>query len=99
MLDEDGRLRAGERLLGAAQQVELGALDVDALRIVSEGVNRVAATGATGLLMSTHYTRILRYVKPDFVHVFAKGQIVESGGPELAEELEAHGYEKYTHKV
>ncbi|HEV2636533.1 MAG TPA: Fe-S cluster assembly ATPase SufC [Actinocrinis sp.] len=71
-------------------------LDVDALRIVSEGVNRVRATGEVGILLITHYTRILRYIQPDFVHVFAAGRIVESGGPELAEVLEAEGYEKYT---
>ncbi len=70
-------------------------LDIDALRVVSEGVNRVRATGATGLLLITHYTRILRYVKPDFVHVFVAGRIVEEGGPELAEKLEAEGYERY----
>jgi len=70
-------------------------LDIDALRVVSEGVNRVGATGQTGLLLITHYTRILRYVTPDFVHVFARGRVVEEGGPELAEKLEAEGYESY----
>jgi len=70
-------------------------LDIDALRVVSEGVNRIRATGETGLLLITHYTRILRYVKPDFVHVFVGGKIVEEGGPELAEKLEAEGYERY----
>ena len=70
-------------------------LDIDALRVVSEGVNRVGATGETGLLLITHYTRILRYVKPDFVHVFVAGKIVEEGGSELAEKLEAEGYERY----
>jgi Fe-S cluster assembly ATP-binding protein len=70
-------------------------LDIDALRIVSEGVNRVRATGDTGLLLITHYTRILRYIKPDFVHVFVAGRIVEEGGPELADQLEADGYERY----
>ncbi len=70
-------------------------LDVDALKDVAEGINRVHAAGATGTLLITHYTRILRYVKPDFVHVFVKGRIVEQGGAELADELEAHGYEKY----
>jgi Fe-S cluster assembly ATP-binding protein len=69
-------------------------LDVDALRIVSEGVNRVRDTGI-GTLLITHYTRILRYIKPDFVHVFFDGRIVESGGAELADELEANGYHKY----
>jgi Fe-S cluster assembly ATP-binding protein len=70
-------------------------LDVDALRVVSEGVNRVRATGATGVLLITHYTRILRYIEPDFVHVFVGGRIVEEGGRELADELEANGYAKY----
>ena len=70
-------------------------LDIDALRVVSEGVNRVRDNGNTGLLLITHYTRILRYVKPDYVHVFVAGRIVEEGGPELAERLEAEGYERY----
>jgi len=71
-------------------------LDVDALRVVSEGVNRVRARGTTGVLLITHYTRILRYVSPDFVHVFVGGRIVEEGGPELAERLEQEGYVRYT---
>jgi Fe-S cluster assembly ATP-binding protein len=70
-------------------------LDIDALRVVSEGVNRVRGTGETGILLITHYTRILRYVQPDFVHVFVGGRIVEEGGAELAERLEAEGYERY----
>ena len=70
-------------------------LDVDALRVVSQGVNRVRETGNTGLLLITHYTRILRYIKPDFVHVFVAGRIVEEGGPELADKLEEEGYERY----
>ncbi|MDO3704811.1 Fe-S cluster assembly ATPase SufC [Micromonospora sp. C28SCA-DRY-2] len=70
-------------------------LDVDALRVVSEGVNRVRDTGDTGLLLITHYTRILRYIKPDHVHVFVAGRIVEQGGPELADKLEEEGYERY----
>jgi Fe-S cluster assembly ATP-binding protein len=70
-------------------------LDVDALKVVSEGINRVRATGETGMLLITHYTRILRYVKPDYVHVFAGGRIVAEGGPELADVLEEEGYEKY----
>ncbi|MBA9006148.1 Fe-S cluster assembly ATPase SufC [Thermomonospora cellulosilytica] len=70
-------------------------LDVDALKVVSEGINRFSAAGDTGVLLITHYTRILRYVKPDFVHVFAGGRVVEEGGPELAEVLENEGYEKY----
>jgi Fe-S cluster assembly ATP-binding protein len=71
-------------------------LDVDALRVVSEGVNRVRATGEVGVLLITHYTRILRYIRPDFVHVFVDGRIVEEGGPELAEQLEAEGYDRFT---
>ncbi|MDQ1644650.1 MAG: Fe-S cluster assembly ATP-binding protein [Cryptosporangiaceae bacterium] len=70
-------------------------LDIDALRVVSAGVNRVRETGRTGTLLITHYTRILRYIKPDFVHVFVGGRIVEEGGPELAENLEAGGYERF----
>ncbi|MWA00378.1 Fe-S cluster assembly ATPase SufC [Actinomadura sp. LD22] len=70
-------------------------LDVDALKVVSEGVNRFSAGGETGVLLITHYTRILRYVKPDFVHVFAAGRVVAEGGPELADQLENEGYEKY----
>src|SRR3954447_24122787 len=70
-------------------------LDVDALRVVSEGINRFRSD-ETGVLLITHYTRILRYVKPDFVHVFSAGRIVEEGGPELADKLEAEGYEAYT---
>jgi Fe-S cluster assembly ATP-binding protein len=70
-------------------------LDVDALKTVSEGVNRVRETGEVGTLLITHYTRILRYIKPDFVHVFSDGRIVESGGPELADKLESEGYQSY----
>lgn len=70
-------------------------LDVDALRIVSEGVVRAKAANNHGILLITHYTRILRYIKPDFVHVFANGRIVEEGGPELADKLEANGYAEY----
>lgn len=70
-------------------------LDIDALRIVSEGINRFSAQGDRGVLLITHYTRILRYIEPDFVHVFVDGRIAEEGGKELAEQLEAEGYEKY----
>ena len=70
-------------------------LDVDALRIVSEGVNRAKETTGLGILMVTHYTRILKYIKPDIVHVFADGHFVKTGGPELADELEETGYDKY----
>ncbi|WP_375422958.1 Fe-S cluster assembly ATPase SufC [uncultured Friedmanniella sp.] len=79
-------------------------LDIDALRIVSEGVNRFSAQGdpstggsgrSKGVLLITHYTRILRYIKPDFVHVFVAGRVAEQGGQELAEQLEAEGYDRY----
>jgi Fe-S cluster assembly ATP-binding protein len=71
-------------------------LDVDALKIVSEGINRFRGVPGHGVLLITHYTRILRYVRPDFVHVFVAGRIVEEGGPELAEILENEGYERFT---
>ncbi len=70
-------------------------LDVDALRVVAEGVEAVRATGEVGVVLITHYTRILRYIKPDFVHVFVDGRIAEEGGPELADKLESEGYEAY----
>jgi len=70
-------------------------LDVDALKIVSEGVNRAKANTGLGILLITHYTRILRYIRPDFVHVFVDGRIAEEGGPELAERLENEGYDRY----
>jgi Fe-S cluster assembly ATP-binding protein len=70
-------------------------LDIDALRVVSEGVNRFRAQGDRGVLLITHYTRILRYITPDFVHVFVAGRVAEEGGPELAERLEAEGYDSY----
>ncbi len=70
-------------------------LDIDALRVVSAGVNKFAEDGDKGVLLITHYTRILRYIKPDFVHVFVAGRIADEGGPELAERLEAEGYDKY----
>jgi Fe-S cluster assembly ATP-binding protein len=70
-------------------------LDVDALKIVSEGVNRVKEANDMGVLLITHYTRILNYIKPDFVHVFVAGKVAEEGGPELAERLEAEGYDRY----
>ena len=71
-------------------------LDVDALRIVSEGINRTVERNNTGVLLITHYTRILRYVKPDKVSVFVDGRVVATGGQELAEELEANGYVKFS---
>lgn len=70
-------------------------LDIDALRVVSEGVNRAQENNGLGNLLITHYTRILRYIKPDFVHVFVDGKIVDSGGAELADRLEDEGYVNY----
>jgi Fe-S cluster assembly ATP-binding protein len=71
-------------------------LDVDALKVVSEGINRFRAEPDHAVLLITHYTRILRYIRPDFVHVFVAGRIVEEGGPELANVLEDGGYERFT---
>jgi Fe-S cluster assembly ATP-binding protein len=70
-------------------------LDVDALKVVSEGVNRVKEETGMGVLLITHYTRILRYIRPDYVHVFVNGAIAEEGGPELADRLEEEGYDRY----
>lgn len=70
-------------------------LDVDALKIVSEGVNRAKQNTGLGVMLITHYTRILRYIKPDFVHVFVNGRVAEEGGPELADRLEAEGYDRF----
>lgn len=70
-------------------------LDIDALRIVSEGVNQAKDETDLGVLLITHYTRILRYIQPDFVHVFVDGRIVEEGGKELADRLEEEGYDRF----
>ncbi len=70
-------------------------LDIDALRVVSDGVNRYSAQGDRGVLLITHYTRILNYIMPDYVHVFVAGRLVETGGKELADQLEAEGYDKF----
>jgi Fe-S cluster assembly ATP-binding protein len=70
-------------------------LDIDALKVVAKGVNRFRAQGDRGVMLITHYTRILQYIKPDFVHVFVNGRVAEEGGPELADRLEAEGYDKY----
>jgi Fe-S cluster assembly ATP-binding protein len=70
-------------------------LDVDALKIVSEGVNRAKANTGLGIMLITHYTRILRYIAPDFVHVFVNGRVAEEGGRELADRLEDEGYDRY----
>jgi Fe-S cluster assembly ATP-binding protein len=71
-------------------------LDVDALKTVAEGVNRAKESTDVGVLLITHYTRILNYIKPDFVHVVVAGKIAESGGSEMADRLEAEGYDRYT---
>lgn len=68
-------------------------LDIDALRIVAEGVNRLKESHPMGILLITHYQRLLNYIKPNHVHILLKGRIVESGGPELAHQLEARGYD------
>jgi len=69
-------------------------LDIDALKVVAEGVNALRAANRS-MLVITHYQRLLDYIKPDVVHVMAGGKIVESGGPELALKLEAEGYDAY----
>ena len=70
-------------------------LDIDALRIVADGVNRFSAQGDRGVLLITHYTQILRYIQPDFVHVFVAGRVAEESGADLAERLEVEGYDRY----
>jgi len=70
-------------------------LDVDALKVVSEGVNRVRAGGEVGVVLITHTTRLLRQIPVEFVHVMWQGRIVAEGGPELADEIEANGYEQF----
>jgi Fe-S cluster assembly ATP-binding protein len=69
-------------------------LDIDALRIVADGVNRLAGPDM-GVLVITHYSRLLQYIKPDVVHVLVNGRIVETGGPEVADKLEREGYAPY----
>ena len=70
-------------------------LDVDALKVVAKGVNRIKEHTGLGVMLITHYTRILRYIKPDFVHVFVDGRVAEEGGSELAERLEDEGYDRF----
>ena len=74
-------------------------LDIDALKVVANTVNRYMTDPEHGLMLITHYTRILRYVKPTQVHVYVDGRVAATGGPELGEELEAEGYEKYVSAV
>ena len=73
-------------------------LDIDSLRIVAEGINKMRSP-EFGALLITHYQRILRYIRPDYVHVMQYGEIVISGGPELADELEKKGYTWLTQKT
>jgi Fe-S cluster assembly ATP-binding protein len=73
-------------------------LDIDALRIVSEGVNAIKGP-EMGIILITHYNRILNYIKPDYVHILVDGRIVASGGQEVAEGLEAEGYDKFIQKT
>jgi len=80
--------------IGILDETDSG-LDVDALKVVSEGVNRIKSSSDIGVMLITHYTRILRYIKPDRVHVFINGKVAESGGPELADRLENEGYDRY----
>lgn len=79
---------------GVLDETDSG-LDVDALRVVSEGINRMHSETDAGIVLITHYTRILNYVTPDFVHVFVDGKVAERGGPELADRLETEGYDRY----
>lgn len=83
-----------EPAFGILDEIDSG-LDIDALKAVSEGINRTKSETRTGILLVTHYTRILKYVVPDKVHVFVDGRIAETGGPELGDQLEAEGYERY----
>ncbi|MGD8605385.1 MAG: Fe-S cluster assembly ATPase SufC [Anaerolineales bacterium] len=85
------QMAALEPAIAVLDETDSG-LDIDALRIVSEGVNALAGP-EMGVLIITHYQRILNYIKPDFVHIMLDGRVVESGGPDLAERLEEHGYE------
>ena len=83
-----------EPAFGILDEIDSG-LDIDALKAVSSGINRTKSETRTGILLITHYTRILKYVVPDKVHVFVDGRIAETGGPELGDQLEAEGYERY----
>jgi Fe-S cluster assembly ATP-binding protein len=74
-------------------------LDIDALRTVAEGVNKLHAEVGMGALIITHYQRILHYITPQFVHVLMDGRIVAEGGPELAKQLESEGYDPLREKV
>jgi Fe-S cluster assembly ATP-binding protein len=84
-----------EPTLAVMDETDSG-LDIDALQVVAKGVNALhRERGDMGILLITHYQRLLNYIRPDYVHVMIRGQLVESGGPELAEKLEAEGYESW----
>lgn len=72
-------------------------LDIDALKVVAEGATKIAKENNTGILLITHYQRILKYMKPDFIHIMINGKIVKSGSAKLIESLEEKGYEQFTH--
>ncbi|MDR2620863.1 MAG: Fe-S cluster assembly ATPase SufC [Propionibacteriaceae bacterium] len=91
---EIAQLRILNPVFAVLDEIDSG-LDIDAVREVAEGINGFAAQGDRGVLLITHYTRILRYTTPDFVHVFVDGQVVQEGGKELADLLEAEGYERF----
>src|SRR5690606_16070466 len=83
-----------EPVMAVLDETDSG-LDIDALRTVAEGVNALRGPDRS-LLLITHYQRLLDYIVPDHVHVLSRGRIVESGGPELAKQLEAEGYARFT---
>lgn len=91
---EIAQLRLLNPRFAVLDEIDSG-LDIDALRVVAAGINEFSAQGDHGVLLITHYTRILRYIDPDFVHVFVDGRVSAEGGRELADELETEGYEKY----
>ncbi len=91
---EIAQLEVLNPLFAILDEIDSG-LDIDAVRIVSEGINRYLDQGDRGMILITHYSRILRYVNPTHVHVFVNGQVVESGGKELADILEAEGYVRF----
>ncbi|HEX3929575.1 MAG TPA: Fe-S cluster assembly ATPase SufC [Nocardioides sp.] len=91
---EIAQLELLDPLVAVLDETDSG-LDIDALKVVADGVNRFRQQQGKGVLLITHYTRILRYIEPDYVHVFVAGRIAEQGGAELADQLEAEGYDKY----
>ena len=87
-----------EPLFGMLDETDSG-LDIDALRIVAKGAAKIAKENNMGVLLITHYQRILKYIKPDFIHIMASGKIIKSGGHELVEQLEENGYEQFINAV